>query len=655
MLLLFGSVHSQNHDLITGNPEDQLNLENNYEVPYALIESQMDLVRHPIQLNLATITQLTESGLFTPFQAYNIIQYREKFGPLLSVYELAGIDGFHLTHLKGIERFLMVDPLRPIHVNQGGQNMILLGLGVGFPLPSGYNNMYIGNRQKMVMRIKTNMERRISAGLSYEKDAGEKYFNSPTPEYISGYIQFRGDKLIRRLVAGNYRLQHGLGLVNGSGFMHPLAELGIKGGFMNRIIPYSSMNEYIAHRGMATRLKLGNFSLMAWFSHKNIDISDSSLPDDFNGIDWLVYQRKSGTHRTSMENSSRALAYRTNSGIQFIFSRNGFSAGVLSEVEFNNLTRRGLERWGEKGTGFRHQVLAVHWQWKAGSWETFGEVSAGDRLSWAALAGIRYLFSDFAQGTMLLHSYDKDYRGMHPSSYSWGNAISNENGLAFHLHLEPGNTLVADFEAELFQHPSNKYRTIVPSSGSRLKLTLRNPGNKSFQWRIRVAQKNWQITPFSNLTGLRQIRSTRVNRLDSRFIYRPWKAFSWQTRLVISASDGEEDTRDKIGYAAVQQLGFHGRKNLKAQVQMVVFRINQWENRIYLYEPGLYYEFNFPAYDGQGQKITATLSGNLGSNLILSGKISGSVYHDRKNIGTGPDLTEGNLRWNTGLQLRLKL
>ena len=42
--------------------------------------------------------------------------------------------------------------------------------------------------------------------------------------------------------------------------------------------------------------------------------------------------------------------------------------------------------------------------------------------------------------------------------------------------------------------------------------------------------------------------------------------------------------------------GFNVRYNL--------FKIDRWENRIYVYEPGLLYSYNFPAFYGSGTKLT---------------------------------------------------
>jgi len=74
----------------------------------------------------------------------------------------------------------------------------------------------------------------------------------------------------------------------------------------------------------------------------------------------------------------------------------------------------------------------------------------------------------------------------------------------------------------------------------------------------------------------------------------------------------------------------------------VLFQVAEWENRIYLYEPGLYYSFSFPAFYGQGQKTTLLLTLKPLRRITLSAKISG--------------VTNRNIpHWESALQLRVNL
>ena len=92
---------------------------------------------------------------------------------------------------------------------------------------------------------------------------------------------------------------------------------------------------------------------------------------------------------------------------------------------------------------------------------------------------------------------------------------------------------------------------------------------------------------------------------------------------------------------------------MKYTCQFVVFNVVDWDNRIYLYESGLYYSFNFPAYYGTGQKITSVVTLKTSNRITLAGKVSAITYNDRRGTGSGNDLIPGNKKWEVEMQMRL--
>ncbi|MCD4709782.1 MAG: hypothetical protein K8R52_02975, partial [Bacteroidales bacterium] len=123
-------------------------------------------------------------------------------------------------------------------------------------------------------------------------------------------------------------------------------------------------------------------------------------------------------------------------------------------------------------------------------------------------------------------------------------------------------------------------------------------------------------------------------------IYNYQDLFKWQTRLVISYYS--QQLEEVPGFAAVQQVTLRTSWNLKATAQFVLFQVTDWENRIYLYEPGVYYSFSFPAYYGSGQKTTLLLTLKPVRRITFSVKISGIT-------------NSGNQKWEAAIQLRLNL
>ena len=158
------------------------------------------------------------------------------------------------------------------------------------------------------------------------------------------------------------------------------------------------------------------------------------------------------------------------------------------------------------------------------------------------------------------------------------------------------------------------------------------------QWRARFVSKRWQSSPSDPASGIRPLQDTRINRIDVQVIYMPLDWFRWQSRIVI-ASLGRKQWSSPA-YAAVQQLRLGSSRHVKVTAQFVLYQVNDWESRIYLYEPGFYYSFNFPAYYGKGQKTTVLLSIKPLKRITVSTIFSGTVRGE-------------NRKWETGIQLRL--
>ena len=166
------------------NAEDLLYRDEAATLPSEIFETHEDHIGCPLNLNTATREQLGESGLFTPFQVHMLVKYRDEFGDLYSIYELAGLTGFRVSRLRMIARYLTVNSGMTVSHNHPGKNMILINVGKVFPESIGYGTTsgtlmeppYTASPLKTSIRIKVNNGRDLSLGMAYEKDAGEKFF-----------------------------------------------------------------------------------------------------------------------------------------------------------------------------------------------------------------------------------------------------------------------------------------------------------------------------------------------------------------------------------------------------------------------------------------------------------------------------------------------
>jgi len=639
--------------------EDYLYRDESMAVPLELYEQHADLITNPLNLNTATPEQMGESELFTPYQIHNLIKYRKSYGRLYSVFELAALKGFRKDRLREIAPCLTVESGLSVHPEKKNQHLIMLTAGRILPEADGYKihpneksgPTYGGSPLRTTLRIKSRVGNNLSMGLTYDKDAGEQFYATNKPEFLSGYLQYSGHRLLKQLVIGNFQLNHGLGLVNGAGFIHSTESFRVNRQSMLRIRPYSSKSETGFERGAGIRMDLRLLELLAWFSHRSLDLSTAHLNEESKQVDLRDHLRYTGLHRTAGEMEGRDLAFRLHGGIQVLVSHRHLHAGMVFSAESTGLSSSGIKTLGIQSNPGQNKHLSLHGSWFREGWQIFGEVALADWKSLAGLAGIRWEANDFLQGLLLIHHYGTGYLGSQASAYASGNKINNEMGMAFHIHLEPGKGIISKFSGELFHYPGPRYLTVVPSYKQRYSVTFQNPGLPNFRWRIRVVHKSWQSTPDAQTVGLRPVRNNQVTRFDARIIYN--QVLQWQSRLLLSRL--AQSLNPYPAYAIVQQLGIQSFKHLKSTLQFVVFDVRDWANRIYLYEPGLYYSFSFPSLYGSGQKTTLVLTLKPVHMLNIATKISCTVYQHKKNLGAGNDLIPGNKKWLVEMQVRLNL
>ena len=70
------------------------------------VEQFSDLASHPLEINLASRNRLISSGLFSQFQAASLIDYRSRNGDVLSVSELAEVEGFGEDYANALKPFV---------------------------------------------------------------------------------------------------------------------------------------------------------------------------------------------------------------------------------------------------------------------------------------------------------------------------------------------------------------------------------------------------------------------------------------------------------------------------------------------------------------------------------------------------------------------
>ena len=139
------------------------------------------------------------------------------------------------------------------------------------------------------------------------------------------------------------------------------------------------------------------------------------------------------------------------------------------------------------------------------------------------------------------------------------------------------------------------------------------------------------------------------------------KSFSFSSRMEfvwISLSG----TRSRQGFLGTADFTFKKSK-LSGNISATIFDTQDYDTRIYIYEPDLLYNFSTPAYYGRGlhyylnlHKDFSRLISHRSKHFKLSGwlKWSQTYYPGYVSIGTGLDEISGNRKSEIKAQIQIQ-
>ena len=109
-------------------------------------------------------------------------------------------------------------------------------------------------------------------------------------------------------------------------------------------------------------------------------------------------------------------------------------------------------------------------------------------------------------------------------------------------------------------------------------------------------------------------------------------------------------SRPQQGFLGLAGFSFR-RPGLSGNIAATIFETDNYDTRVYLYEPDLLYSFSLPAYYGKGLHYNINLHKDFSRLILHAGKHfrlsaglkwSQTFYPGYASIGTGLDLIPGN-------------
>jgi len=185
---------------------------------------------HPININKATSEELLSLSLLNELQIANLLDHIKINGPLISIYELQSIEGFDVDIITSILPYIKIsDDATEITsfkkiLKQGDHKFLLRNSQIP-ELQKGYdktiNTHYLGSPYKIYTRYQYAYSKKLSIGVTAEKDPGEEFLKGAQKngfDFYSAHFFYQPDKLIKNFIVGDYILNFGQGLALWQGF-----------------------------------------------------------------------------------------------------------------------------------------------------------------------------------------------------------------------------------------------------------------------------------------------------------------------------------------------------------------------------------------------------------------------------------------------------
>ncbi len=613
---------------------------------YELIEYYVD---HPVNINTASLTELSDLPYVDISIAKLIIDHRNKYGAFFSPNELYSISAIPQDVVKKFLPFISVTKIAQTNyvpdrnffsdfsVKMRNRALNDLQQRRGFK-----ENKFIGSPYKIYNRVNASYNN-INIGFLTDKDAGENSLN----DFSSGYINVSNWMNFNNIIVGDYLVKFGQGLALWSpyGFSKGTDAVYSVKKVAGNIKSYSSATENNFFRGAAAEYKWEQVILTGFYSRNSLDAN----LDSESGL--ITSTPLDGFHRTSNELIKRKSIYETSYGISLKYSlSNPLSLGFLYyNSEFNH-SFLPSDIYDIKGDKFNYYSSC--YDLFISNFNLFGE-TAFNGTSVASFNGLKFSASPEFVYTLSIRNYPRNYINLHGFGFGERSGASqNEFGIynGFRWRTSAG---VVNFYFDQFKFPYATYDNPLPSKGNEYMLHFSTKPIKGLETVLRFKLENKEVTEEVDLQNILVKRLKHSYRVD--LIYNLTKQVRLKTRMEYSKFFIRDAGLSEEGYLLFEDLRVQLLNELLIYGRTIFFKTNSFNSAIYEYENDLTGILSNVGLYGEGVRFYFVLRYKIISKVSVSFKYSETFKPKEKSLGTGYSEINGNIDNRIGLQLDFNL
>ncbi len=633
-----------------------------------LTSTATELIDHPVNLNKAGVEELRTCGLFSETQVAALLSHREKYGSLLAIFELQVIEGFTEIFIRQIQQFVTTgntidDPNASFGrmVREGQHQLIMRWMQVP-EKKKGYDRStdspeYTGSAAALYTRYRFQFMKKLSWGITAEKDAGEQFFRGAQKkgfDFYSAHFAYRNFGCVKTIVIGDFQLDYGQGLTLSTGLSggKPADPVTIKKNAQG-IRPYTSTNEVFFKRGAAVALRKHNWTLDLFLSRRKLDGNINSSVDTLTANDLFTSFQESGYHRTSAEVVDKNAIGEWFYGSHLRYAGKTFQSGVtIVNTRFELPLVKNLQSYNRfefQGTS----LMNIGWDyaWLYRNLNFFGEMSRSQNGTLAHVHGLVASVDPRLGVAILYRHYPRNYQVLYSGAIKESGNNYNEQGIYAGINFRPARVIGITCSYDRFYFPWLRYLTNAPSSGYEFSgLFTYNPSRKTEVYvRYRKSYKNGN-TSLDNVL-VKYLTPTLQQGIRFHVTSKISKKFTLRTRVefVKMTKDGQAEN----GMVVFQDIQYHpmaGR--ISFNLRYALFDTDGYDSRIYAYENDVLYGYSIPAYYYKGSRIYFNTRIRVAKGIDAWLRYAATFYSNRNSIGSGYEEIKGSRRSEVKMQVR---
>lgn len=620
-----------------------------------VMEMLEDYAEHKINLNQTTREELEQLPFLTAQQVEAIMEYLHRYHPIRTLSELQMITAIDSDTRRLLCYFVEAGDMKPQHVRPTWSDVAKYGKHsltgtVKLPLYDrrGDHNGYAGYKLRHDLRYQFNFKNQIKFGLTAAQDSGEPFFancNTWGYDYYSYYLQLRDFGRLEALNLGMFRVQMGMGLIMNTGFhLGKLASLQSLGRSTHTLTAHSSRWQSGYLRGAGATIRLAR----QW--HTTLFASYRPLDATLNSDGTARTIVSDGYHRTPTEIAKKSNTHQTDLGLSTGWRKG--TAYVNANMIYTHLDRKLMP---DKSAPYRQHYaegndflnMSLDYGYSNPRISIAGETALNREGRLAMLHSLSYRMSHTLTLMMIHRYYDQRYTALHARSFSEGSGVQNEHGVYAGVKWRPASAWLLQGYADYAHFSGPRYQVSAPSDAFDAMVTSRYSGRRwsaDARYRLHLRQRN---DPTDAM-----IMNRWEHRLRLGCDYEAMSQLNLRTQAdgVIVSWMGQQSR----GVMLSQQVQWQWRW-LQAQAKVGWFHTDDYDSRIYQYEPSVQYDYSFPAYDGHGLRYAIMIRAQLGHHLQLSAKASVTDYFNRSVISSGWQQINQSSMTDLLLQLRIRL